>query len=264
MSKQQIAHLKSLREELAQISIEPYPASPWANVQAWIAKATPLIRRDWGSSLKDFQQVTTEPRWLKIAGVVGESLNRAKWKAKKDTTENAIQRILGFIDGLIALEVDTSPDTKNARADVEFLCRRFSVFARQLGKRDRGRPPIEVQDEYDVQYLLHALLKVYFDDIRAEEWTPSYAGGASRVDFLLKKDDIVIEAKKTRAALTDRKIGEQLLIDIARYKSHPDCATLLCFVYDPEHRIGNPKGLETDLSGASSDDLTVIVIIEPP
>ena len=39
---------------------------------------------------------------------------------------------------------------------------------------------------------------LYFDDIRAEEWTPSYAGKCARVDFLLKNEKIVIEVKKTR------------------------------------------------------------------
>ena len=42
-----------------------------------------------------------------------------------------------------------------------------------------------MEDEYDVQDLFHALLTIYFEDIRKEEWSPSYAGGASRMDFLL-------------------------------------------------------------------------------
>lgn len=43
-----------------------------------------------------------------------------------------------------------------------------------------------LEDEYDVQDLPHALLLLYFDDVRAEEWTPSYAGKSARMDFLLK------------------------------------------------------------------------------
>jgi hypothetical protein len=52
----------------------------------------------------------------------------------------------------------------------------------------------------------------------------------------------------TREGLGDRKVGEELTIDIARYRAHPDCGELYCFVYDPEHRIENPVGLEQDLS----------------
>jgi len=41
------------------------------------------------------------------------------------------------------------------------------------------------------------------------------------------------------------------MIDIARYAAHPDCGTLVSFIYDPEHRIKNPVALERDLSGAA-------------
>lgn len=61
------------------------------------------------------------------------------------------------------------------------LCERFHLFCRQLGDRYNNRSTIEVEDEYDVQDLFHALLKIYFDDIRKEEWTPSYAGGVESV-----------------------------------------------------------------------------------
>lgn len=35
--------------------------------------------------------------------------------------------------------------------------------------------------------------------MRPEKWTPSYAGACSRMDFLLKREQIGLEAKKTRA-----------------------------------------------------------------
>jgi len=38
----------------------------------------------------------------------------------------------------------------------------------------------------DVQDFLHAILKLYFDDIRTEEWHHSFAASYSRTDFLLK------------------------------------------------------------------------------
>ena len=104
-------------------------------------------------------------------------------------------------------------------------------------------------DEYDVQDLLRALLALYFDDVRPEEWTPSYAGGASRMDFLLKRESVVIEVKKTRPGLTDKEVGDQLIIDSQRYKINQDCRHLICFVYDPEFRMVNPEALANDLSG---------------
>ena len=145
---------------------------------------------------------------------------------------------------------------------VELICLRFHVAARALQNRHSSRPAHEINDEYDVQDLLLALLKLHFDDVRPEEWTPSYAGSSSRVDFLLKEERIVIEVKKTRASLKTGHLGEQLIVDRARYEHHPDCDTLVCFVYDPEGRIGNPIGMERDLE-KHGGNLKMRVIIAP-
>jgi hypothetical protein len=131
---------------------------------------------------------------------------------------------------------------------VKLIIKRFHLIARQLRARYSGRPTIEIENEYDVQDLFHSLLRLYFDDVRAEEYTPSYAGSSSRVDFLLKQEKLVIEIKKTRKGLGAKEVGEQLIIDSQRYQSHPDCGQLICFVYDPEGRVVNPRGIENDLT----------------
>lgn len=142
------------------------------------------------------------------------------------------------------------------------LCERFHLVARQLRARYDGRDTLDIQDEYDVQDLLHALLHLYFHDIRPEEWTPSYAGKTSRMDSLLKQEQIVVEVKKTRKGLDAKEVGSQLIEDIARYQAHPDCDSLICFVYDPDGRISNPRGIENDLRRSESD-LRVEVLIRP-
>ncbi|MFC1226668.1 hypothetical protein SAMN04488511_102306 [Pedobacter suwonensis] len=139
----------------------------------------------------------------------------------------------------------------------------FHSFYNQLKHRYNQRPTIEIIDEYDVQDLLHALLKLHFKDVRAEEYTPSYAGSSTRMDFLLKEEKIVIEVKKTRERLTDREVGQQLILDAAHYSSHPNCKEMICFVYDPENRIKNPRGLEKDISEWSTDSLKVTLLIRP-
>jgi hypothetical protein len=150
----------------------------------------------------------------------------------------------------------------NSIANLKIIAKKFRSVSRQLLERYNERQTIEIDDEYDVQDLLQAMLTLFFDDIRKEEWAPSYAGGSSRMDFLLKNESIVVEVKKTRKGLDSKVVGEQLIIDIAKYKSHPSCKTLFCFVYDPEGKIANPRGIENDLS-KPHDSLNVIVIIEP-
>ena len=145
---------------------------------------------------------------------------------------------------------------------IENICNKFHSVVRQLRARYDERDTIDVNDEYDVQDLFHALLKLHFEDVRPEDYSPSYAGGNSRVDFVLPVEKIVVEIKKTRSSLKDKKLGEELIIDSARYSKHPDCEILICFVYDPDGYISNPRGLENDLS-KGSDDLTVKVFIRP-
>jgi hypothetical protein len=82
-----------------------------------------------------------------------------------------------------------------------------------------------------------------------EEWTPSYAGGASRIDFLLKQEQVLVEIKMTRQGLTREKdVSDQLIIDSERYRVHPDCKMLVAFVYDPQEYLTNPRGIERDLT----------------
>lgn len=160
-------------------------------------------------------------------------------------------------------KLNSTPSQKESLDKLMNIVSKFPSIARQLQSRHSGRNTLEIEDEYDVQDLLHALLKLHFDDIRTEEWVPSYAGGSSRMDFLLKNEQIVIEVKKTRNHLSDKEAGEQLLIDIAKYSRHQDCKVLVCFIYDPEARIGNPLGLENDLSEMSTDSLLIVTRIEP-
>jgi REase_DpnII-MboI len=154
-----------------------------------------------------------------------------------------------------------STNTTMAVTQVERLGRRLSVFLRQLKTRQRGRVSrFAIEDEYDLQDVLHAMLRLHFDDVRPEEYTPSYAGGSSRIDFVLKAERVVVEAKMMRQSLSVRELGEQLIIDIDKYRVHPDCGALVAIVYDPEFEIGNPKELESDLSRVS-DGLRVVVIV---
>jgi len=180
----------------------------------------------------------------------------------------SIQEFVDLSKRLIRqLEIKLSHQYENSSEDsiknVLKILTGFHKVKRQLQNRHESRNTIEINDEYDVQDLLHALLKIFVDDVRPEEWTPSCAGSSNRMDFLLKKEKIVIEVKMTRLSLKEKQIGEQLLVDIAKYKEHQDCKTLICFVYDPTAIINNPQGLEDDLNSNSTDSLEVIAVIQP-
>jgi hypothetical protein len=181
------------------------------------------------------------------------------FKSGRDVTNDWVIRPAGSLAG--------AKSTASEVSDLEWivqLCRRFDIVVRQLRRRYSGRPPLEVNDEYDVQDLLHALLLVRFDDVRAESWNPTYLGGASRIDFLIPDARIIVEVKKTRSGLTDRKVGDQLAEDVTRYSdpaANRGASILVALIYDPDREIANPKGLENDLAAASNERLQVVGVV---
>ncbi|WP_041689788.1 hypothetical protein [Enterobacter sp. 638] len=220
--------------------------------KTWIARAKKLITDSYGKD-SDFYTGFVEAEsgfYASNHEILTKQLKPAFDAAKADLVYSipAISNALANINDGLELIIN--------------ILNKFPAFCRQLKKRHDGRPTIEISDEYDVQDLVHSLLVLHFDDVRAEEASPSYAGSSSRQDFLLKKEKIVIEVKKTRKTLSAGKIGEELIIDMARYCAHPDCDTLVCFVYDPDGWVNNPKGVISDLERGDTEGKTRVVIAQ--
>lgn len=125
---------------------------------------------------------------------------------------------------------------------------RLHDIARDLAQRHGNRPTLDLADEYDYQDLLRGQLRLFFDDIRPEDYGPTVAGAATRIDFVLHEYGIAIEVKAARAGLTADRLGQELMVDSQRYKGHGVVRHLVCLVFDRDGLLTNPKGLERDLS----------------
>lgn len=192
----------------------------------------------------DFNSMLNNGGWEELAREVKVQVMNIPWLKTKTSTITETQT--GKINMIYTLEE---------------ILKRFHKVATQIGRRHKERNTIKVKDEYDAQDLLHALLKALYDDVRAEEVVPSYAGGSSRIDFLLKAEQIGVEVKMASAKLRDKDVGGQLLIDIGRYQGHQNCKSLFCLVYDPGSHIINPTGLQKDLSKKyEAMDVHVLVV----
>jgi hypothetical protein len=143
---------------------------------------------------------------------------------------------------------------------VERIFDRFGAVVRQLDERQRDREPLLVKDEYDVQYILQALLKINFDDVRTESHTEQHSTVNPRVDFLLETNKIGIEVKLASESMNKKRILKDLAKDKEQYRNSSKIETLLCFIYDPDYIIKNPAELESDLSG-SRDNLKTTVTV---
>ncbi len=155
-----------------------------------------------------------------------------------------------------------SPETSSPLDLCRRLGLRFHAIARQLKLRGEYRPTLAIEDEIDVQDLLHALLRVQFDDIGSDEWTPEYSREAPRTTFLLDHDRLAVVVKRTRAGLSAKDLAEQIRLDAERYRLREKCTALFCFIYDPDGRIGNPRGLEQE-HATFSEDFVVDVLVAP-
>jgi hypothetical protein len=61
--------------------------------------------------------------------------------------------------------------------------------------------------------------------------------------------------------MTLKELSDQLIIDIGRYRAHPDVQSLICFVVDAAGIILNRDGLIRDLRASSSDKLEVRAVV---
>lgn len=132
---------------------------------------------------------------------------------------------------------------------LEVLVRGVRRAMHPLTHRRKGAQSLSFSTEYDVQDLLHAMLRPWVADIRPEEFTPSYAGTSTRMDFLLPKYKLVLELKFVRDRSHATKIGNELIVDMDHYRRHPDCDELWCVVFDQDHLLPNAEGLREDLEG---------------
>jgi hypothetical protein len=170
---------------------------------------------------------------------------------------------LGRTDRLSA-ELQAGGEADRSQRDVllllEQIARNFESFARQLNQRHGQRAGFPFSDEYDVQDAFHAILRLHFEDVRAEEHTPSIAGKHGRLDFLLPCHRVAIETKMTRKGLGRAELITELGEDMIRFKKHPELEHLFCFVYDPAKLCHNPAAVETDLSNTRNHPQVHVVV----
>lgn len=260
---EQCLFLEKLAEKISRISLLRAQPRLSNSFIKWRRDTKVLLERTFGLRASQVTAFTS----IKFAGQGGYSQRTRELVLDKrfDTALNDAHAILTSIkDEVTEFGLDSHlPEQGSPLTTIELICSRFHLVARQFRVRRSTRTPVfDIVDEYDVQDLLHALLRIHFDDIRAEEWTPSYAGTSSRMDFLLKPEKIVIEAKMTRPTMSPRNLVDQLVVDRAKYETHPDCERLVLFIYDPGERIENPVAIISDLESRSSA-LPIRVFIFP-
>jgi hypothetical protein len=141
---------------------------------------------------------------------------------------------------------------------------RFHLAAKIIEERYNERSTIIIKDEYDTQDLLKTLLSIEFESIQDEEYSPSFAGKRSRIDFFLRIENIGIEVKKVRDKSHSKSINEEIIIDKECYSKLPGIENLYFFIYDPEFYLTNRKDLVEDLEKTKPNGYKNLRIIVKP
>lgn len=128
---------------------------------------------------------------------------------------------------------------------IEKIFNRFGEIALPLRERRSDKEPLEMNDEADVQYLLHGLLKLDFDDVRREPHTERHSSVSPRIDFLIQDETIGIEVKRASPTRQEKALRKELSEDKEQYRLDTNIDTLLMFIYDPEKQIENKAEFES-------------------
>jgi DpnII restriction endonuclease len=132
---------------------------------------------------------------------------------------------------------------------IEQVCRRLPQAARILSRRSRkGKSGYAIADEYDVQDLLHGILRAFIKYSVQEDALPKIAGAKSgRADISIEELGILIEIKYVHGPGDQKRLFEEFSQDLVLYAKWPSLRGLIYLVYNSDD-LRDPEALEK-LSG---------------
>lgn len=138
----------------------------------------------------------------------------------------------------------------------------FHHAAIKYNSRHGGKPGIVIENEYDVQDLLHILLIPYYSTIKPEEYTTTMAGKSHRIDFLSIADRTGLEIKFITNE-NKTKISDQISADKDGYSKDNRIDNIYFFLYDPNYLIADRNTYKQDLEQNQPPKITIKIIIKP-
>jgi hypothetical protein len=197
MTKLNDPELERFRAELLSVSpSREHDAVGWPRISAVFAAIRTYLSQRYPDELPNFDALSREPAWNSVEhsarrplmGIVeGVDEDRRVASLCQQNSRNFETARLAVVTAIESIDRyrhdggDTeNVSTNGAIARVKLLLDRFQRVADGLRKRHAGNASIELNDEYDVQFLLGGLLKVYFDDVEPESRRASHPGVAER------------------------------------------------------------------------------------
>jgi len=157
----------------------------------------------------------------------------------------------GIHSGLIRINKNNQSTANTSIEMVINTLTNFNAGANRLLSRSRADKKgkcYAIDDEYDVQDLLYAMLKPLIPDLNDENPTPKTAGDSGRVDLCSNQHNFIIEIKHAKSSDRLNRISQECRERIIKYKDYPNLKWMIFFIYDPSHFIADRHNFQTDFS----------------
>lgn len=199
------------------------------------------------------QEIRQKQKYMKNR--FSDEANKEKMLAAK---ENILESLCDFLN------------RENKSSDNKYLMRYlhdFYMFMEALHERELDRratmikdnlQQIKIENEYDLQHLLYAVLKPLYPDIRKEIAEDSGVG-MIRSDLKIPCLNSVVEAKCTREKMSLKKLTEEIEADMVHYSEEH----IVFFVYDKAKIIKDKQSYENYFNRIFDGKDIKIVIQQP-
>ena len=179
-------------------------------------------------------------------------------KETKENMEAAKYRLISYIEDMLF-------DNGKDKQLLEIL-NNFYLFLENLTERKPHKSGgiqqeqldvLKIKNEYDVQHLLYACIKLFYPMARAEV-SEDTGYGTVRTDIFLDSEH-VIEIKCTRKNMKLKKLTEEIEADMVHYSA----GNIYFFLYDKEKIIENPMVFKKSYEEKLKDKRVHIIIHQP-
>lgn len=195
---------------------------------------------------------------LSLERIAYYPLNAYSDRETKENMEAAKQRVISYIENILC-------DNEKEEQILEIL-NNFYLFLENLIEREPHKRggiqqeqlhALKIKNEYDVQHLLYACIKLLYPMARAEV-SEDTGYGTVRTDIFLDNNH-VIEVKCTRKNMSLKKLTEEIEADMIHYNAE----NIYFFLYDKEKIIENPMVFKKCYEEKIKEKKVYIIIHQP-
>ena len=191
--------------------------------------------------------------------------NKFSDESTRENMLNAKENLLTYLNGIIQEEQKEAVITKQECLR-EYLFN-FYFFLEAFRETKPHKKAtlssevlknIQIQNEYDLQHLVYAVLKPLCADMRAEV-VEDNGCGMVRSDIKIPSLRTIIETKCTRANMSLKKLTEEIEADIVHYEAD----YIYFYIYDKEKIIKNRQAFQTTFHRVFDGKQVEVIILQP-